>query len=100
MKPLLLTTLLMGAATFVMCPAARAQEAKQDFSLVNKTGYELSKVYVSPTKSDDWDEDILGRDTLANGESVDIHFHRSNKTCQWDLKVVYTIDDRGCPARC
>ena len=88
MKPLLLAALLATVST-----AASAQEAKQDFTLVNKTGYELGKVYVAPSKSDDWDDDILGHDTLGDGASAEIKFHRADKTCQWDLKVVYTIDN-------
>jgi hypothetical protein len=47
---------------------AGAQDAKQDFKLVNKTGYELKALYVAPSKSDDWQDDILGQDTLADGE--------------------------------
>jgi len=67
-------------------------ESKQDFNLVNKTGYRIDKVYVSPTKSDDWEEDVLGRDVLDDGENVEIHFHRSATGCKWDLKVVYADD--------
>ena len=44
---------------------------------------------MSPSKSDDWEEDILGQDQLADGAGVNIHFHRSAKSCRWDLKVVY-----------
>ncbi len=72
---------------------ALAQEGKQDFTLVNKTGYELSAVYVSPSKADDWGDDILGQDTLDDGLEVDIVFTRAAKTCRWDLKVVYSDDD-------
>ncbi|MBF0148222.1 MAG: argininosuccinate lyase [Magnetococcales bacterium] len=65
----------------------------QDFTLVNKTGYTLDQVYVSPAHSDDWEEDILGRDTMDDGESVPIHFSRNVTTCEWDLKVVYYDDN-------
>ncbi|CAH2600417.1 Argininosuccinate lyase [Rhodovastum atsumiense] len=71
---------------------AHAEGAKQDFTLINKTGYELSEVYVSPSKSNDWQEDVLGRDTLGDGERTNIHFSRNTSTCRWDLKVVYTVD--------
>lgn len=67
--------------------------AKQDFTLVNKTGYVISKVYVSPSDSDDWEEDVLGRDILNDGEDVDISFHRDTTGCKWDLKVTYKIDN-------
>lgn len=70
---------------------ARA-EAKQDFTLVNKTGYEIKEVYVSPTNSDDWEEDVLGQGVLEDSKKVEIKFHRAATGCKWDLKVVYTDD--------
>ena len=82
----------LAAVAFLAMPAV-AQEAKQDFTLVNKTGYVISEVYVSPSKADDWQEDVLGQDVLDDGGSVNIHFHRSDRTCHWDLKVVYKIDN-------
>ena len=63
-------------------------QGKQDFTLVNATGVEIQELYVSPHDSDDWEEDILGRDTLPDGESVEITFSRKEKAKLWDLKVV------------
>ncbi len=83
----------LAALAIAFVGPAHAQEAKQDFKLVNRTGYELNKVFVSPSKADDWQEDVLGQDTLSNGASVDIKFHRATTTCKWDLKVVYTVDN-------
>jgi hypothetical protein len=81
------------AAALAFAVPAGAQEAKQDFSLVNKTGYELKALYVSPSKSDDWEDDVLGQDTLDDGQAVNIHFNPKTKTCKWDLKVTYSDDD-------
>jgi len=81
------------AAVLAMTAPAGAQDAKQDFKLINKTGYELKALYVSPSKSDDWQEDILGQDTLADGGAVNVHFSPKVRTCEWDLKVVYSDDD-------
>lgn len=61
--------------------------SKQDFTLVNSTGVEINKVFISPHDKDDWEEDILGRDTLPSGQSVDIKFHRDEKAEMWDLRV-------------
>ena len=80
------------AALTAFFGAAQAQEAKQDFSLINRTGYEIKEVYVSPSKSSDWEEDILGEGVLEDKGAREVHFHRSAKTCHWDLKVVYTVD--------
>lgn len=64
----------------------------QDFTLVNKTGYELDQVYVSPASTKDWHDDVLGQDVLEDGQNVKIKFSPDNTICKYDLKVVYTID--------
>lgn len=83
----------VALATGLATAQAAVGQAKQDFTLVNKTGYALSEVYVSPNKSDEWEEDILGRDVMEDGDAFDIHFERADKSCLWDLKVVYQDDD-------
>lgn len=77
---------------FLLC-AQGAVAGNQDFTLVNKTGYEIGEVYVAPSKSDEWEEDVLGQDVLVDGDRVDITFSRKTKSCFWDMKVVYTIDN-------
>jgi hypothetical protein len=88
-------TLLVAAFAAVLAVAgpAGAQEAKQDFKLVNKTGYELKAFYVAPSKSDDWEDDVLGQDTLGDGQTVKVHFNTKTRICMYDLKVVYSDDD-------
>ncbi|HYX28704.1 MAG TPA: hypothetical protein VE863_09060 [Pyrinomonadaceae bacterium] len=73
-------------ATFVTA-SAFARAGKQDFVLHNQTGVEIHSLYVSPHSSDDWEEDILGRDTLPSGESVKITFDDRDKHVHWDMKV-------------
>ena len=73
-------------ATFVTA-SAFARAGKQDFTLHNQTGVEIHSLYVSPHSADDWEEDILGKDTLPTGDSVDIKFHRSESAEVWDLRV-------------
>jgi len=64
-----------------------AAGAAQDFTLVNQTGVEIDKVYISPHEKDDWEEDILGKDTLPSGQTVDVKFHRDETAAEWDLRV-------------
>jgi len=71
--------------------AAPAMAGEQDFTLVNKTGIDIHKLHISPHKSDEWGEDILGQDVLSNGDTLDIKFHRSEKAAHWDLQ----IEDKG-----
>ena len=77
---------VVAAAALVSGSAAWA--GKQDFVLVNDTGYEVVEIYVSPTSEDDWEEDVLGRDTLADGERVTITFDRDEDRCRYDIKLV------------
>ncbi len=75
-----------GASDAARAGAAATQGA-QDFTLVNATGVEIHALYISPHETDDWEEDVLGRDTLPSGESVEIKFSREEKAAMWDLRV-------------
>lgn len=81
-----ITWTLALIAVFVSA-SAFVRTGKQDFILRNETGVELHSVYVSPNSTDDWQENILGRDTLPSGESVKINFDDRDKHTHWDLKV-------------
>jgi hypothetical protein len=76
-------------ATQATAPATAPAQAAgaQDFTLINDTGVEIDKVFISPHSSNDWEEDILGQDTLPHGEKVDIKFHRAEKAPLWDLRI-------------
>jgi hypothetical protein len=78
------TTFAQATQNFVSV----ANQNKQDFQLHNETGLEITEVYVSPTGVDDWEEDVLGTDTLASGDSVNIRFARRHED-RWDIKVVF-----------
>jgi len=90
-------TKLMLAASFfmVLCigamfaPATKASQpyGEQDFTVVNKTGVIINSLYVSPSKEDDWEDDILGQDQLENGASVHIKFSPKEQAAHWDLRV-------------
>ncbi len=87
----------LGAAITALalpCLALSAfAQGKQNFTLVNQTGYDISEVYVSPANSSDWEEDVLGEDILKNRDDVEITFKRNVRQCLWDMKVVYDDDD-------
>jgi hypothetical protein len=80
----------LGVLAISGTPASAGQ---QDFSLINATGYEISELYVAPSDSADWQEDVLGQDVLGDGQQANISFNRDTETCAWDLKVVYSDDN-------
>src|ERR1051325_6931512 len=79
--------LTLGVIALFVTASALARSGKQDFICHNQTGVEIHWLYVSPHSSDDWEEDVLGRDTLPNGDSVKITFDDRDKHVHWDLKV-------------
>lgn len=70
-----------------------------DFTLVNKTGFDIEEVYVSPADDEEWGDDVLGVDILENGKKVEVEFDGVYEAVllafgvdKYDLKV---IDEDG-----
>ncbi len=78
---ILTLTAILGLAV-----SANVYAGKQDFTLVNQTGTAIEELYISPTQSDDWKENIL-QNVLEDGESVDITFTGRDET-YWDIMVI------------
>ena len=59
----------------------------QTFVLRNNTGQTIMRVFVSPVTSNNWEEDVLGRNVLPDRETLRVNFNRSEDECNWDIKV-------------
>src|SRR5260370_23608573 len=79
--------LALGVIAIFLTATAFARSGKQDFILHNQTGVEIDSLYVSPHSVNDWEEDILGQDTLASGERLKITFDDRDKHVHSDLKA-------------
>ena len=84
MKKVLL--LVLGTGLLTLGASLPASAGTQDFTLVNKTGVTINNLYISESTKDDWEEDVLGEDQLASGESMTITFS-GHESCTWDLMV-------------
>lgn len=88
-----------GAFLAAAFTATAAWAAAQDFTITNHTGHTIVTLNVSPNSSNQWGPDILGRDTLANGEQAEVSFDRDEDHCIWDIRVTYDDgtenDERG-----
>ena len=84
---------LVLAAFAAAALATPAAAGTQDFTVLNNTGYPIEEVYVSASAKDEWEEDVLGRDTLPEGERTKIRFSSDEEACLWDLKVVYSDEE-------
>jgi hypothetical protein len=79
--------------------AAAPAEGQQNFTITNTTGHTVVTLKVSASNENSWGPDILGRDTLANGESAQITFPHGETQCNFDIQATYddgdTTDARG-----
>ncbi len=83
-----LAALATTACLLGLMPSARAGD--QDFSLVNKTGYQIDNLYVSRHSSRNWGQEIMGRNAvLEDGDTYEVNFPRNAQACHYDLKVAY-----------
>jgi len=93
--PVLALVALVG---LVAVHATPARADIRDFTLVNNSSSVIiSYVYVSPSESSDWGDDVLGDGVvLAPGESIDIVFNRFVPgKCSYDIKVVGSEGEEG-----
>ena len=90
MKNSIRSAVLVALATLSAAGSALAGDA--DFTLVNRTGYDLREVYISPSNKEAWGKDRLGRNLLETGKSRLFKFS-DKSSCKQDLKVVF--DDDG-----
>ncbi len=70
-----------------------AHASDADFNMVNKTGYQIDEVYVSPASSQSWGSDIMGKDAVPDGASVSITFPHGGSACKFDIRVKYNDGD-------
>ena len=63
--------------------------ADLDFTLVNKTGFGIKQVFISPTATKDWsdDDEILKGRSFGDGATMEIKFHPKATAENWDIKV-------------
>jgi hypothetical protein len=87
------TAILGTIAAVMIATPALAEGGVQDFTLHNATGKSITHVYVSEADNPKWEEDVLGKDVLDNGESWDIKFKGyGENVCKFDVKIK-TDDD-------
>jgi hypothetical protein len=84
--------LVVGVIAGLLVGPLPAQAGTQDFTLVNDTGLSIVQLFISPSNTQDWEEDVLGVDVLEDGESADIEFSPQAKAEVWDMMIV---DDDG-----
>ena len=87
---------LRGIAAGVLClglsfSTAWAEDDTEaaTFTLVNGTSAVIDEFFASPPSTESWENDILGQDTLAPGESVTITINDGREDCSYDFRAVF-----------
>lgn len=89
MKKTLRGSIILLALLLGLVVSAQA-ELDLDFTLVNKTGYDIKEVYIGPTSNDnDWGPNVL-KAVLKDGQGLELKFSPKATAEKWDIKVVYT----------
>jgi len=91
-KSLFRSVLLLTFALVLGLMANARAELNLDFTLVNSTGDDIKEIYISPTATDDWGDNVI-KGVVKDGKSVDITFSPKASATKWDIKVVYSGDD-------
>lgn len=84
-------TTLVSAVLISMAFSAPAIAEDLVFNLSNQSSLNLQELYVSATDTENWGEDILGRDVLAIGEAGDVTISDGSEVCSYDMRFV--MDD-------
>lgn len=63
--------------------------ANKNVLIVNNTGRTIWRFYGSPVNVNNWEEDILGANTLAAGRSANIDFSDGRAICNYDMRAEF-----------
>ena len=82
---------ISAAAAVAMTGLAAAPANAQDrnVQIINETQHAIVQFYASNVSRDTWEEDILGRDVLPVGQSVNINFDDGSGACLYDFKAIF-----------
>jgi hypothetical protein len=84
---------LIFAAALLLGASAAAVAADYYVEITNKTGYTIMYMYVSPAKSDSWEEDVLGEDVLLDGHKQRVNLN-GYKSSIFDIRLVDEDGDK------
>jgi hypothetical protein len=58
------------------------------YDVVNNTGVTLVDVYVTPSETSNWGQDILPNDLFENGSTISVTIPADyGETCKFDMKI-------------
>jgi hypothetical protein len=68
---------------------AQADRADRHVRIINDTSRTMIHFYASNVRRGTWEEDILGRDVLEPGQSVNVNIDDGTGYCMFDLRAEF-----------
>ena len=95
LKAAVAAAVLIGSAAAAAPPAGAPVIQSCDgydrhVTIKNRTGWTMLRFYASDSRSDDWEEDILGSDVLESGQDGRINIDDGSGACIYDFKAEFT----------
>jgi hypothetical protein len=87
-----LVLLATGALSLGLATSSVA-DANKKVKIINETRHAMVQFHASRVGTNDWEEDILGQDTLAIGSSVVVNFG-TDDYCLYDFLGVFDDGDK------
>ena len=72
--------------------SAQADNEDLDFTLANKTGFAIRGIYMAPSNSTDWGDNLISK-PMENGDQLAITFSAKATGAEWDIRIVWV--DQG-----
>ena len=63
---------VVGAAALGLAAVPAAGQMFERITITNSTGYTISEIYISPADTYAWEEDVMGKRELPDGDAVEI----------------------------
>lgn len=87
-KLLLVLAAILFVSNFIMAQEEESTGSIQNFTVVNNTGIVIYDLYVAYANEEEWGEDMLGQETLGDGESLEINFEGyTDEQCSFDVMI-------------
>ncbi len=83
----------MAVVVGTMAFAAPVVAQDLEFTLHNKTSFDVVAFYASPKGVADWEDDILGTDLLSSRDSIRITIGDGRSQCAYDLRFEFEDGD-------
>ena len=82
------TISMAGAALLFFALPMTAYADTVKFDIINQSARAINNFYTSTADTTDWQEDVLGQDTIAPGASEEIDINTDGGQCLYDMRFI------------